>query len=852
MANQLTPKDARPFLPFAAGPKNKLRQKVRGGGPKPRESAATHGQSLLRQIEDFQRTIDAHAAQRDSDLPALPEDHQVIIEAKRLMPEQMTSLGLTPIEERTDGLLVTITPDVTLPTLIGKAQSYISETTDSGNPRFGGVMAPIERIRPAKRQDKAGDRLAEVLETGQLDPQQKIWVDIELAGGQSDAGTKHRQELYDYINALSLEQSDYTPDSVTAMGHYVIESDYSLHRILLAGRAVMDLLDDSRANWILSLELSPEIEDQTQAVAATAGGMLPLLPTLADDAPRIVIIDSGIAADHPLFCDAEGRSIMGRQVNFLPEEVEAKELTSDEIEHGHGTAIASIAAYGSLHELNTPAVCLENAKILLPATKLDPAASPNTPQLHPLQFLKTLLREIVETFHHPLAQQCKIFVLAASSAPHPRQSIANWAEEIDNLSAQNDLLFVLAGGNLQPAEISKLMAGGAKYPEYLLSPAARLRNPAQAYHALTVGAVTPAAPNAPWQRNRALAPGQHPAPFSRSGLLQYGPVKPDVVDLGGNLNADLSASPEGAVLVANRDFSTGEAEQPLGFHYGTGLAAAKVSHLAGQIQAQYPQAKANLMRALIVNAADWPAAFVQGFNDTPYESLPLEARRMMLQLCGYGVPQAEKALSSNAHCMVFVAEDEFSWTPEDRNTSGRYPAKVSFFAINFEPDDLFRLPPGTRVRVSVTLAYNPEVRKTQRRRYQAVDMRWELKRREETSEDFYTRWMREANGAEDEAEETAEGAAEKATSLRLEPWPWQLKPILNPGGKVRRGSLIRDWFDTYAHELPHTLEIVTLAMVAPWRKPPEPLKQPFALVVSIEALDHKLPIYDSVRVQSDD
>jgi len=42
---------------------------------------------------------------------------------------------------------------------------------------------------------------------------------------------------------------------------------------------------------------------------------------------------------------------------------------------------------------------------------------------------------------------------------------------------------------------------------------------------------------------------------------------------------------------------------------------------------------------------------------------------------------------------------------------------------------------------------------------------------------------------------------------------------------------------------------VTLAMVAPWRKPPEPLKQPFALVVSIEALDHKLPIYDTVRVQ---
>ena len=120
-------------------------------------------------------------------------------------------------------------------------------------------------------------------------------------------------------------------------------------------------------------------------------------------------------------------------------------------------------------------------------------------------------------------------------------------------------------------------------------------------------------------------------------------------------------------------------------------------------------------------------------------------------------------------------------------------------------------------------------------------MRWDLKRPEETTEDFQARWMAETESDEDEEHE------ESRPPLR--PWPWQLKPVLNPGGRVRRGSLIRDWFDVFVHELPDTLEIVTLAMVAPWRKPPEPLKQPFALVVSIEALDHKLPIYDTVRVQ---
>src|SRR5688500_8709685 len=158
--------EARPFLPLGIGPTNKLRQKVRGGGPKPRESAEQHGQDLLRQIASFRQTIATQASSRSQDLPPLPEDVQVIVESKRLLPEQVTSLGLKPIAERADGLLVTISPDVTLPTLATKAQGYVSERTDSGNPRYGGVIAPIDQIRPATREDKAGDHLAAWLKAG--------------------------------------------------------------------------------------------------------------------------------------------------------------------------------------------------------------------------------------------------------------------------------------------------------------------------------------------------------------------------------------------------------------------------------------------------------------------------------------------------------------------------------------------------------------------------------------------------------------------------------------------------------------------------------------------------------------
>ena len=855
MADQPLPSEARPFLRLAAGPKNRLRQKVRGGGAKPRDSAAEHGQNLLRQVEDFQRQIDSRAADRPRDLPALPEEHQVIIEAKRLLPEQVSSLGLKAIEERVDGLLVTVSPDVTLPTLVTKAQSYITETTDSGNPRYGGVMGPIEKIRPATREDKAGDRLATLLAAGELDPAAPLWVDIELAGGQTEAGSQNRQEFYDYVNKFSLDLPPYAEELVTAMGHFLIEADYSLHRVYLPTRAVLDLIDDSRANWVLSIDLIPDIDPGTIALPAAAGGELPGLPDLPTDAPRVVIIDSGVAAAHPLFSDAGGRTIIGRQRSFVPDPAAGADQTGDQSEQGHGTAIASIAAYGSLARLSRspasarPIFWIENAKIMDPANGLLAEARPGSLQLHPAQFPKSLMREVVAAFHETRPRQCKIFNLAAGSGRHPLQTISNWAEELDNLAAQHDLLFVVAAGNLPPDEITGLMAASEQsYPAYLLEPDARLRNPGQAYHALTVGALTaPAAtPLAPWQAGQLLAPADQPAPFSRSGLLQPGPVKPDVVEIGGNLSRqgpDLIPTPETAVLVANRDFATGQAAQPLAFHYGAGLAAARVTHLAGRIQARYPNASANLIRALIVNSAEWPAALVQGFVAEPADTLTTEARQTLLRLCGYGAPRPDKALASNAHCLVFVGEDQFSWTEADRNTSGRYPARVSFFSVRLEPDDLYRLPPATEVRVSVTLAYNPEVRKTQRRRYQAVDLRWVLRRREESSEEFQTRWMAEADiEAEESDEETG--------STRLRPWPWQLKPILNPGGRVRRGSLIRDVFDTFAHELPGTLELVVVAMVAPWRRPPEPLTQPFALVVSIEARDQKLPIYDSVRVQA--
>ncbi len=861
MPDESSSVQSRPFLPFEDGPKNQLRKRGGFGRAKPRENAARHGANILRQAAEFQTIIDAQEAKRSSTLPNLPDEIQVILETDNLSPEAVSSLGLTFVEEREEGTLVTISPDANLTTLTDKTQSYMTEQTPIGRPKLESIIAPINSVRPATREDKVGDRLNEWIDEGKLHPDDTLWLDVELRGGRTDEGEDVRERFYSYVNELNEE----TPDAERETTAYVeprstlIEEEYSLHRVLLPGRAIEDLLNISQANWILLIDLIPEIEDETMRLREVQEGALLPLPVLSEDAPRVVVIDSGIAANHPLFSDAEGQTIIGRQVNFLPNWAEPSEFTADEV--GHGTAIASITAYGLVKGFvldqnpeTFPVFWVENAKILLPASKLNPAAPSDYAQLHPSQIPKALMRKVVAALHQPMSHHCKIFNLSVNSAPHRlQQPISNWAEELDNLSADNDILFVVSAGNLTLKEIKSLTEKVGAYPQYLLDHRARLRNPAQAYTALIVGALTHSdVIAAPFRKNyRPFTHAHYPAPFSRSGLLNDGVVKPDVVEIGGNLSYDESTEqlkpfPELSVPVANLDFIAGQAAKLIGFQHGTSVAAPKVTNLAGRIQAQNPDASANLIRALVVNSAEWPKepdGPTWMFNQSGLGRDPNEFKENMLRLCGYGVPQADKALSANTHCMVFVTEDEFSWAENDIASSGKtYRSKVSFFEVHFDNDALFTLPPGTLVRVSITLAYNPKVRKTRRQNYQSVELRWELKRRDEFQEGFRLRWLAETEN-ETELEDN------ESSKPRTPQWPWQLRPVLNPRNKNRRGTIIRDWFEIQANKLPNPLDIVILAKVAPWRTPPHPLTQQFALVVSVESRNQAVPIYE-IRAQS--
>ncbi len=848
----------RPFKLFEYGLQNQKRKPGHGGRPKTVVEIEQHGRYLVDKVDEFQRIIDSQESSRKIGLPTLPDKVQVILKTDGLSPADVSRLGMEFVEERDEGVLVTISRDKYLSELIKKAKSYLQEKTEK--PKYRNLIDPLVDFWPSSIEDKIGERLYEKID--QLNDDDSISVEIELAGGNTDSGAENRIDFSNYIRSLNNdipEDSEIYRAGIIGIGE-IVEAEYSVHRVFMPIYAIKDLLNSSRASWIISIDLIPEIEEDLIRLGEMTAGSIPPLVQPQDDSPRLVVIDSGIASGHPVFRDPQGNSILGRAMNFLPNA--QLEDAYDDILHGHGTGVASIAAYKSIKEYlltndpqYQPFFWIENAKILLAESSIYPNGNSEKAILHPIQMPKDLMKKIVQHFHLSKPETCKIFNLSIGSAPHRINNwISNWAEEIDNLTAMNDVLFVISAGNLLPDEVQTFINRDSHYPSYLLDRRSRLLNPAQAYSGISVGSITDNSSVSFENRalgNRAIADPEHPSPFSRTGLLLGNVVKPDVVDLGGNLALTdqnlVRRLAELSVPVAHRDFTN---EGLLTFQCGTSLATPRVSNLAIKIQSQNPAASANLIRALLINSAEWPILCEDPFR---YPVDPLGATKeeiiaSTLKLCGYGIPREEKALSSNTSCIIFTTEDFLTWVDNDKTDSKIYPGKVSFYTIRLDKDDIKRnLPPGMPVRVKVTLAYNPQVRKNYRKSYLGVEVRWDVRKQDQPFEDFQAQWIEDLE-TKDEIE-VGEGV-EIAPRNIYHQYNWVLKPILNPGNSKRKGTTISDWFDIDAFGLPDTIDIAISGRVAPWLKPPISISQRFALVVSIEALQRDVPIYDMVRVRN--
>jgi Subtilase family len=196
------------------------------------------------------------------------------------------------------------------------------------------------------------------------------------------------------------------------------------------------------------------------------------------------------------------------------------------------------------------------------------------------------------------------------------------------------------------------------WPRYLTDPGNEILDPAQSALALTVGAVASRDGLSPTgsgsNLGRAAVSRPHgPAPFTRKGLGVRDAIKPEVVADGGNWvfdkgTGELIADPAVEVLSTSASYPS----RLFGTAVGTSFAAPVVAHLAGRLQADYPELSSNSLRALIAQSATVSPellASLAGMDD---------AENVGLSLRGYGQPNWERAGTSTPGRVVLYAEDE--------------------------------------------------------------------------------------------------------------------------------------------------------------------------------------------------
>ena len=267
---------------------------------------------------------------------------------------------------------------------------------------------------------------------------------------------------------------------------------------------------------------------------------------------------------------------------------------------------------------------------------------------------------------------------------------------------------------------------------------------------------------------------------------------------------------------------------------GTSFATPKVTHIAATLAAAFPQESALLYRALIVQSARLPY-----WTNESVEKLYQGIRTM-----GYGIPNLDRALGNSPNRVSLI-------TQGDERIRARQ-ARVYQVQI---PEVLLRQGEGFDILVEIALSYVAEPRRTRRhrRKYLSTWLDWTCSKKGEDPQKFLDRVLKEYNEAPEDADE-GEGLFCWTLGKR------QFRPKGNeqqsPRGidglvkKVSRsnGTIQKDWAKVKSYDLREGFCIAVVGHEG-WNKNSE-ATVPYSLVVSFEAVNSKILIYDAfVQVQ---
>lgn len=600
-----------------------------------------------------------------------------------------------------------------------KVEEYADPSRDNrdkdGNvtsPRNGALLANISSISVAA---------FEALWTDPdpiPDPDSQAWFELWVRREETDWETQFRgeaQRLGIRVPDLKLDFPEHTVFVICAT-----------RRLLESSLDLLNTLSEARIARPCSVGLTDltgiELEEWIDEA-------LDRIQWPDDDAPAVCLIDSGVNRGHPLIEPVLYDDHM--------ETVFSDGDRSDDMEHG--TPMAGLAAYGDLRNLMLSTGAwqqlhrLESVKLVRDRTNH-----------HPENYGKITLQAIslpdVESPDRP-----RVFCMAITApGPNTLGNPTSWSSAIDMAAAgveeeeQAPRVIVLAAGNVRQHP------NGFAYPDEIL--AASVEDPAQAWNAVTVGAVTSRInieedyPEA--RACTAIAPSHGLSPFTRTSHSWRSdwPIGPDVVVEGGNLGrAQDTSCPHFDSLQL---LSTAKSFQlrPIIAFNATSAAAAQVARIGARIRALYPAFSAETVRGMLVHSARWPQSLLDREGLDPHAAGRTAEVEQLMRSYGFGVVDEGRALGCFRNKATFTMEGTMQpyrgeWNDVKLN-------ECQLVALPW-PKELLLANPNVSATLRVTLSYfiepNPGSRtweKSQKYHYAGCLLRFQPKHTGISDEQF--------------------------------------------------------------------------------------------------------------------
>lgn len=691
---------------------------------------------------------------------------------------------------------------------LDKIEKYATETNQYGNPKNSDLINSIGDLKKALLVESFWQ------DNSQLIPStEREWCEVWLSSDSDEV----RQRFESLLEREGIE---------SASGF--IRFPERTVKVILANRQELSRLtslSDDIAEYRRAKETPAFwLEMNNQEQAEWVEDLLSRVQVENNPQVAICILDTGVNNGHPLLAPVLN--------NEHCLSVEPSWGTDDR--HGHGTMMAGVAAYGNLKEVlsSTGSVkiqhCLESVKIL-------PSPQVSTRQ----ELWGHITSQGVSRAEIQTPERKRILCLAVSATDtRDRGRPSSWSGKIDQLSSGADdgirRLFVVASGNVTDLNTA------LNFPDAQITDS--VHDPGQSWNAITVGAYTQLDEIHDRTLNgyRPVATTGQLSPFSTTSMTweDKWPIKPEIVMEGGNLAHDgqgfFDESDDLCVLTTHRDPTS---RHFCGFNM-TSAATAQAVWLTGKIQRMYPQAWPETVRALIVHSAEWTdalkAQFLPNQSKTSYSKL--------LRICGYGVPNLERALYSISNSLTLIAQQEIQ--PFDRKVSGDgYRTKdMHLYDLPWPKEILRELPDDVPVRLKITLSYFPEpgpgeIGWRDRYRYASYALRFDIKSPNEEKNEFIRR-INLAARSEDEGHPGTQSASDH----------W----VIGANGRDK-GSIHSDIWQGTAAELAASDAIAVYPVIGWWRERSYlghwGKSTRYSLVVSITTVSEEVDIYTPIATK---